>query len=160
MQGRYSRQGCVACYNKSRAGKRNSNYIHGGASKNKREHTSWSAAKFRCNNPHSDAYEHYGGRGIRVCVGWNNPLTGFINFLADMGRRGKNKTLDRIDVNGNYSCGHCAQCIERGWPANCRWATQKVQNMNQRRHYPPATPEEFAALEADIAAEEAEMNPY
>ena len=150
---------CVAC-NIRLKGKRASNYVHGGTTIHKREHNSWFSARQRCNNPKCHAYEDYGGRGIRVCQRWNAADAGFVNFLQDMGRRPANKSLDRIDVNGNYSCGHCPQCIEHGWPANCRWATQKVQNMNQRRKYPPPTVEEFKAMEAEIAAEEAEMNPY
>lgn len=48
---------------------------------------------------------------------------GFENFLADMGKRPRGKSLDRINPNGNYE------------PANCRWATPKVQANNQRRHW-------------------------
>jgi len=40
-----------------------------------------------------------------------------------------------------------------GGQLTARQATQKVQNMNQRRNYPPPTVEEFKALEAEIAAD-------
>jgi len=71
----------------------------------------------RCNNPASKSYKDYGGRGITVCESWLK----FDNFLADMGARPPDRTLDRRNVNGNYE------------PENCRWATRKEQSMNTRK---------------------------
>ena len=79
---------------------------------------SWESMKQRCLNKNSPDYHRYGGRGVSVCDRWVNS---FDNFLSDMGLRPDGKTLDRLDVNGNYT------------PENCRWATQEEQNQNKRK---------------------------
>lgn len=79
-------------------------------------HNAWRSLKSRCENPNSDDYAEYGGRGIKVCERWQS----FGNFLADMGVRPLGTSIDRVDVNGNYE------------PGNCRWATATEQSRNRR----------------------------
>ena len=76
----------------------------------------------------ANIYKYYGGRGVRVCKGWSV----FTNFFDDMGERSFVYSIERIDNNGNYSCGKCEQCIKNHWPMNCRWATRKEQANNRR----------------------------
>jgi len=97
------------------------NTIHGhnkaGTGNQSRTWTSWSSMKKRCTMQSHISYPDYGGRGISFCERWET----FTNFLADMGERPEGKTLDRIDVNGNYE------------PNNCRWATLSEQQQNKRK---------------------------
>jgi len=93
---------------------------HGHSTRKKTSSTysSWKAMKNRCLNLSHKAYNSYGGRGIFICSNWINS---FEQFLKDMGERPEGYTLDRINVDGNYE------------PANCRWATKEVQQMNMVR---------------------------
>lgn len=91
-------------------------YIHGRGYKDG-TYRSWHSMKMRCLNPKGQFYYCYGGRGIKVCERWMN----FENFLADMGEKPADLSLDRINNDGNYE------------PGNCRWATAIQQANNTRR---------------------------
>ena len=81
----------------------------------------WQAMKRRVLNPKATDFKYYGGRGIGICSRW---LWSFENFLHDMGERPSGMTLDRKDVNGNYT------------PDNCKWSTRREQRLNIRsKHY-------------------------
>ena len=80
-------------------------------------HRVWRCMKERCQNRNHVAYASYGGRGIIVCSRWLD----FKNFLADMGERPRDASLDRVCNDGNYS------------PGNCRWATRSEQQRNTRK---------------------------
>jgi hypothetical protein len=103
---------------------------HGLTVKYKPEYQCWQSMKSRCLNPDLKGYKYWGGRGIEICPQWQGD-GGFIQFITDMGRRPEGRSLDRINVEGNYT------------PENCRWGTSRQQAKNQRRNY---TPEELDEL--------------
>lgn len=76
----------------------------------------------RCYNEHDIRYPYYGARGITVCAEWSK----FDNFAKWALENGYNDELsiDRIDVNGNYT------------PDNCKWSTVQEQSLNKTNtHY-------------------------
>lgn len=102
-----STKGCFSCRRKE----------HGG--RNTIEYRCWLAMNNRCRNPASQAYAHYGGRGICVCAQWCGP-GGFPRFLKDVGARPSlAHSIDRIDNDGHYA------------PGNVRWATSGEQRRNR-----------------------------
>ena len=84
---------------------------------NTKAYSIWCAMKARCSNPKSDHWDYYGGRGIQVCDKWANS---FQAFHDDMGACPDNYSIERVDVNGNYS------------PENCKWIPLSEQHLNKR----------------------------
>jgi len=98
-------------------GKLRHRHCVGGAASS--EYSCWRNMKQRCYNQNNGEFKNYGARGIRVCERW---LNSFETFLEDMGGKpNASYSIDRIDVNGNYS------------HENCRWVTTKTQNDNKRQ---------------------------
>lgn len=90
---------------------------HGHAKNRTREYSSWSAMVSRCTSETNPKFREYGARGIEVCDRWLD----FRNFLADMGTRPPNTSIDRVNGLLGYE------------PGNCRWATPKEQRANRVR---------------------------
>lgn len=92
---------------------------------------SWQRMLDRCFKSSHPAYHRYGGRGILPCEFLR---TSPVNLLALIGdRQSQAFSLDRINNNGGYWCGSCAQCLTMRWPLNVRWSTIKEQTRNTSR---------------------------
>ncbi len=94
------------------------------------EYKTWGSIKTRCFNEKHDRYASYGGAGITMCQRWKSS---FPAFFEDLGSKPTSEhTILRESQEGHYSCGGCAECLEKGWKLNARWATRTEVNRNRR----------------------------
>jgi hypothetical protein len=100
-----------------------------------RAYRCWARMKNRCENPNAIDFDHYGARGILLCQEWRT----FEGFWTDMGASwARGLTIERDDVDGNYS------------PSNCRWIPITEQTPNRRDNIMIETP--WGAMSAPRAA--------
>lgn len=87
--------------------------------------STWKSMICRCYNKSNKNYKYYGGNGVYVCDRW----LVFEYFLQDIAtlenysqklNNIKEYTIDRININGEYSIN------------NCKWSTKKEQAFNRR----------------------------
>ena len=91
----------------------------------------WTGIKNRCYNKNSEAYNRYGGRGIKLQKNWKNNFAIFYDYIKSLPNgpsenvlQGRKNTkcrlsLDRIDNDGDYKEG------------NLKWSTAKQQANNR-----------------------------
>lgn len=86
----------------------------------------WQAIIRRCENPNSEHFDDYGGRGITICKEWHD-VEVFAEWAYkngfDPNAKSGECTIERRDVNGNYC------------PDNCFWTNMKEQGRNKRNNY-------------------------
>lgn len=100
--------------------------------------------KQRCYDHNAENYHSYGGRGVKICDEWLNDKRTFFDWAEHNGYS-DSLSIDRIDVNGNYT------------PDNCRWVTQKKQSNNRRNN----TAVEYNGVSKTIAEWSSELGvPY
>jgi hypothetical protein len=92
---------------------------HGMSHKNKNLYWVWVSMRQRCSNEKCKDYRNYGGRGIKICGDWDD-YSNFHEWALSSGYY-KGLTIERVDVNGDYS------------PSNCTWVANEKQALNTRK---------------------------
>lgn len=82
----------------------------------------WLGILTRCYTKNHHSYKHYGERGVAICDQWRNDFQAFYEWAMANGYNDE-LSIDRVDVNGDYS------------PHNCRWVSQTVQANNKRNNH-------------------------
>ncbi len=79
---------------------------------------SWIGMRNRCYWAKHNRFEHYGGKGIRVCDNWRDDFEAFYKWGISNGWK-KGLQIDRISNDGDYC------------PENCRFLNRKQQSRNR-----------------------------
>lgn len=89
------------------------------------EYRRWKQLRTRCFNKNDQDYASYGGRGITVCDEWLDLDTGFLSFREWLYKfeDWRNLTIERLDVNRDYS------------PENCTMIPNREQVYNRRNTF-------------------------
>lgn len=83
------------------------------------QYPTWKNMMHRCYNAKNPFFKDYGGRGIKVCAGWQ--LTATFIAWCETQTILPGQSLDRFpDNDGDYT------------PGNCRFASPAEQNRNMR----------------------------
>ena len=85
-----------------------------------RLHSIWQNIKQRCLNKNNTNYPLYGGKGITVCIEWQNSFSCFKKWAESHGYSDE-LTIDRLDSKGAYC------------PTNCWWTTYINQARNTKK---------------------------
>ena len=126
LPGRALREGKTNTCGCSRQGLKNSSVKHNYTGTP--IYQKWRGMKNRCYNSKNNSYKNYGGRGIKMCEEWKNDFMAFRTWAYANGydeTKGRDCTIDRIDVNGNYE------------PSNCRFISlyEQADNTTKTRRY-------------------------
>lgn len=106
---------CGDCGTKARVEKTKT---HGMSRISSKVYKAWAKMRERCYNINCKNYKKYGGRGIKI----NPVFDDFLEFYKEIGEPPdctSRWSIDRIDVNGDYTIG------------NIRWATDEQQARNK-----------------------------
>ena len=91
--------------------------LHGG--KHTKLYKIWCSIKQRCYNKNNTHYRYYGGRGIGLCLEWENNFAEFRSWAYKNGYE-DGLSIERIDVNSGYE------------PNNCKWIPISEQCNNKQ----------------------------
>lgn len=90
---------------------------------NKRLYKIWQHVKSRCYCKTDPKYKNYGARNITICDDWKDDFLVFQKWAINNGYN-DSLTIERIDVNGNYT------------PDNCKFISFSEQTKNKTcSHY-------------------------